>query len=68
MPQIVRSERFRALSLKALYQVVPHMERGQRYDEACVLAGYHHTRHPGNARESARLRCGIDSRCRKAGS
>lgn len=35
---------FHALSLKALRKIVPFMEAGQRYDEACVSAGYHHSR------------------------
>lgn len=33
---------FHALSLKALRKIVPHMEAGKRYDEACKLAGYVH--------------------------
>jgi CRISPR-associated endonuclease Csn1 len=34
---------FHALSLKALRKIVPHMEAGLRYDEACQAAGYHHS-------------------------
>lgn len=34
---------FHALSLKALSKIVPYMETGMRYDEACVEAGYHHS-------------------------
>jgi CRISPR-associated endonuclease Csn1 len=34
---------FHALSLTALCKIVPHMESGLRYDEACVQAGYHHS-------------------------
>lgn len=34
---------FHALSLKALRKIVPHMESGLRYDEACAMAGYHHS-------------------------
>lgn len=34
---------FHNLSLKALRQIVPHMEAGLRYDEACEKAGYHHS-------------------------
>lgn len=34
---------FHALSLKALRKIVPEMEAGLRYDEACVRAGYHHS-------------------------
>lgn len=36
-------DKFHALSLKALRKIVPHMEAGLRYDEACVKAGYHHS-------------------------
>lgn len=36
-------DKFHALSLKALRLIVPHMERGLRYDEACEQAGYHHS-------------------------
>lgn len=39
----IRFDKFHALSLKALRQIVPHMEAGLRYDEACVQAGYHHS-------------------------
>jgi CRISPR-associated endonuclease Csn1 len=39
----VSFDKFHALSLKALYKIVPHMETGLRYDEACQAAGYHHS-------------------------
>ena len=39
----IRFDKFHALSLKALRQIVPHMESGLRYDEACIQAGYHHS-------------------------
>ena len=39
----IRFDKFHALSLKALRAIVPHMERGLRYDEACMAAGYHHS-------------------------
>lgn len=39
----IRFDKFSALSLKALRKIVPHMEAGQRYDEACESAGYHHS-------------------------
>ena len=39
----IRFDRFHALSLKALRQIVPQMETGLRYDEACERAGYHHS-------------------------
>lgn len=39
----VRFDKFHALSLKALRKIVPHMQRGMRYDEACLAAEYHHS-------------------------
>ena len=39
----VRFDKFSNLSLKALYNILPHMESGLRYDEACEKAGYHHS-------------------------
>lgn len=39
----IRFDKFHALSLKALRAIVPHMEKGLRYDQACVEAGYHHS-------------------------
>jgi CRISPR-associated endonuclease Csn1 len=40
----IRFDKFHALALKALRAIVPPMEKGLRYDEACVEAGYHHSR------------------------
>jgi CRISPR-associated endonuclease Csn1 len=39
----LRFDKFHALSLKALRRIVPHMEQGMRYDEACERAGYQHS-------------------------
>lgn len=39
----IRFDKFSNLSLKALRKIVPYMEAGQRYDEACETAGYHHS-------------------------
>ena len=39
----IRFDKFHALSLKALRRIVPHMENGMRYDEACAAGGYHHS-------------------------
>lgn len=39
----IRFDKFHALSLKELRRIVPHMENGLRYDEACERAGYHHS-------------------------
>jgi CRISPR-associated endonuclease Csn1 len=41
--QGIRFDKFHALSLRALRKIVPHMETGLRYDEACEEAGYHHS-------------------------
>jgi CRISPR-associated endonuclease Csn1 len=48
----IRFDKFHALSLKALRKIVPHMETGLRYDEACAAAGYHHSqiRKPGEGK------------------
>ena len=45
----IRFDKFHALSLKALRQIVPHMERGLRYDEAVANIpeyGHHSQRKP----------------------
>lgn len=39
----VRFDKFSNLSLKALGKIMPYMEQGLRYDEACIEAGYHHS-------------------------
>jgi len=39
----VRFDKFSNLSCVALRNIVPHMEQGLRYDEACEAAGYHHS-------------------------
>ncbi|GHT92167.1 hypothetical protein AGMMS49545_09300 [Betaproteobacteria bacterium] len=39
----VSFNQFSNLSLSALRKIVPFMAQGQRYDEACVSAGYHHS-------------------------
>lgn len=39
----VRFDKFSNLSLTALTKIVPYMEQGLRYDEACIEAGYHHS-------------------------
>ncbi len=46
-------DKFHNLSLKALRKIVPHMEAGLRYDEACAAAGYHHSQlhKPGEGKE-----------------
>lgn len=40
---LVRFDKFSNLSLAALRKIVPEMEKGLRYDEACIEAGYHHS-------------------------
>ncbi|MDR2111745.1 MAG: type II CRISPR RNA-guided endonuclease Cas9, partial [Candidatus Accumulibacter sp.] len=46
-------DKFSNLSLEALHKILPFMEQGQRYDEACVFAGYHHSQlqKPGSEKE-----------------
>jgi CRISPR-associated endonuclease Csn1 len=39
----IRFDKFHSLSLKALRGIVPHMQTGMRFDEACIAAGYHHS-------------------------
>jgi CRISPR-associated endonuclease Csn1 len=39
----VSFDKFHSLSLKALRNILPHMELGLRYDEACIKADYHHS-------------------------
>lgn len=51
----IRFDKFHALSLKALRKIVPHMQRGLRYDEACVEAGYHHSQLHKAGKGEARL-------------
>lgn len=41
--QEIRFDKFSNLSIKALRKIVPQMESGLRYDEACEKAGYHHS-------------------------
>ena len=36
-------DKFHNLSLKALRKIIPYMESGLRYDEACEKVGYHHS-------------------------
>ncbi len=45
----LRFDKFHSLSLKALRGIVPHMEQGLRYDEACERAGYKHSQPPRRA-------------------
>ncbi|MBI5900687.1 MAG: type II CRISPR RNA-guided endonuclease Cas9 [Rhodocyclales bacterium] len=40
---VISFDKFHNLSLKALRNIVPHMEASLRYDEACQAAGYHHS-------------------------
>jgi len=41
--QTVRFDKFSNLSLLALCKILPQMENGMRYDEACKEAGYQHS-------------------------
>jgi CRISPR-associated endonuclease Csn1 len=47
-------DKFHALSLKALRKIVPLMETGLRYDQACAAAGYHHSQLHEATRDSQR--------------
>ena len=40
---VISFDKFHNLSLMALRKIVPHMEAGLRYDEACKKVGYHHS-------------------------
>lgn len=46
---------FIALSSKALERILPHMELGLRYDEACDRAGYNHAQPQAASRSHGRL-------------
>lgn len=46
---------FIQLSLKALRSILPHMETGMRYDEACKKAGYQHSQPRGSGVRSLLL-------------
>lgn len=37
------------LSLETIHSILPHMEEGMPYPEACVAAGFHHSQGPENA-------------------
>lgn len=50
--QFVRFDKFSNLSTKALRKIVPHMESGMRYDEACEKAGYLHSMPDAQASEA----------------
>lgn len=43
-------DQFIRLSHKALRNILPFMEQGQRYDNACESAGYNHS-HPGDSQQ-----------------
>jgi CRISPR-associated endonuclease Csn1 len=51
----VRFDKFHSLSLKALRKIVPYMQNGLRYDEACIAADYHHSKLNAGRRPSAKL-------------
>lgn len=40
----VDGSKFGHLSVKAMRKILPHLENGARYDEACKLAGFDHSR------------------------
>lgn len=51
----VSFDKFQNLSLKALRNLLPHMEAGLRYDEAVLEAGYEHHSQPRPTAKSRRL-------------
>lgn len=51
----IRFDKFSNLSLKALGKILPHMEQGLRYDEACIKAGYHHSHLVKHAEDTQKL-------------
>lgn len=42
--------KFGHLSLKAIRNILPYLEKGYRYDEACAAYGYHHSKKEERAR------------------
>ena len=51
----LRFDKFHALSIKALRKIVPLMEAGLRYDEACASVGYVHHAPRADAKAEHRL-------------
>lgn len=47
--QSVSFDKFINLSTKALVKILPFMEKGNSYDEACKLAGYNHSKPKGES-------------------
>ena len=43
------------LSIKAMRNIIPHLERGLRYDEACTAAGYSHYNPKGEVTRGLKL-------------
>lgn len=50
----VRFKEFSALSEKSLKKIVPFMEQGQSYDEACLSAGYTHYKQSQRKQEKSK--------------
>lgn len=44
-----------SLSIKAINKVLPYLEKGELYNEACRLAGYHHSFFDGDMKMLSRL-------------
>ena len=40
----VSADKFGHLSVKAISNILPYLEKGYRYDEACAAHGYHHSK------------------------
>jgi CRISPR-associated endonuclease Csn1 len=50
MEKLDSFNQFGHLSVKALNNIIPHLEKGLKYDEACFAAGYIHTGHSDTTR------------------
>ncbi len=52
MDKLDSFNQFGHLSVKALRNIIPHLEKGLKYDEACAAAGYVHTGHSDSSRSA----------------
>ncbi|MGI5970781.1 MAG: type II CRISPR RNA-guided endonuclease Cas9 [Oscillospiraceae bacterium] len=52
MDKLDSFSKFGHLSVKALSNIIPHLEKGLKYDEACAAAGYVHTGYSNSLRST----------------
>lgn len=52
----VNCDKFGHLSVKAIRAIIPYLEEGQRYDEACRSAGFHHSKKQNDGERSLLLK------------